>query len=100
MSKIKKLTRVAEISRYEFDGKLSEIKSRIETLIQEYGSDATIQCEYVHIDCPLYTLNKTRDETDLEYSIRIAKEHEHQEAVRNAELEQLKKLKEKYESGN
>lgn len=84
-----------------FDGRSpNEVSDTILKLIEgrteKYDSfEFEAEEEYNHISVHLYGL---RLETDEEYSFRLNRDRELEERIKIKELDELKRLKEKYES--
>jgi hypothetical protein len=93
---------VSEMSPYEFEGKLSDMQERINSLIAEYGPDATLYWVYNHwLDysdspSPRYLLQKDREETEAETDERLREERERANAIKERELKILAELQQKY----
>jgi hypothetical protein len=92
---------MAEPDPYEFDGTLAELRDRINSWIEEYGTDATVSWQpdrhypYDHSPSPTFCIHTQRDETDEEWASRLAERKAQEEAqqVRNlVEYERLQKL--------
>ena len=71
---------VEDISPYEFDSTLGNVKARIDDLITKYGVDARLDWDpdywpqYNDGPSPRYNVKISREETDVEFDKRIAKD--------------------------
>ncbi len=88
-----------DLSHWKYTISLDEIRSDLIQLEKINVTDIEISIENDYDD--YYVLIEpiiSRVETDKEYNDRILKEKVIQEQIKNRELEQLKKLKDKYEN--
>ena len=71
---------VEDISPYEFETTLGNLKARIDDLITKYGVDANLDWDpdywpqYNDGPAPRYNVKINREETDKEYDKRITEE--------------------------
>jgi hypothetical protein len=91
---------VEEVSPYDFDTSLANVKERIDEWIKKYGADARLDWDanfyypYEQNPSPRYTLKIQRPENDEELEKRTAQEKKWQderEARDRAEYDRLKK---------
>lgn len=94
--------RLDSLSRYEFDGSINKLMEKLREHKETYP-----QFQDLVIDTHLYggndpeldiTLYGLRMENDEEYAARTAKLDENDAATKKKELEDLERLKNKYES--
>jgi len=93
---------VTDISPYEFEGTLAQIKSQIDSWLQSHGPEARIEWEpdywpqYNDSPSPRFNLKIEREETDTEYSMRVAKEKEHKAALTERDRKEYERLKKQF----
>jgi hypothetical protein len=101
MSKKKIITvPVRDISPYEFEGNLSDLKTRIQEWIDQFGPTARIDWDpHFHYDyeqspSPRFDIYVSREETDAEMAKREKEHKDYLDAIAKrdkAEYERLKK---------
>lgn len=105
MTKPKIITlQVGYVSTYEFEGKLGDIKNRVQELIEEHGDKARLDYnarfyyEYDNEPSPRYEIIIEREETEAEAKAR-AKQTRADNAAREArEKAEFERLSKKYGS--
>lgn len=96
--KIRKEFKIDYMLDWEYSVNISEIKKDIEELEKLGATSINIQIEYDYGEASLeIKAVSLRQETDEEYKQRIDAENENQKKIEKRELEQLNRLKEKYE---
>lgn len=110
MAKPKKIVKrvieleVTDLSPYELDGTLEQVKKRIEELIEQYGAEARLSWDadywpqYQDSPSPRYDVKISREETDAEYEDRIRKEQEQKDAIERRERADFERLQKKFGS--
>ena len=92
------------VSPSDLDGKLSDLKRKIEDLIAEYGPDARLEydahfChEYDTSPSPRFDVLVVREETDAEYKLRLIKEKTLRNITEDREREEYERLRAKFGS--
>lgn len=94
----KRLIKVDTLSRYDLEGKVSAIILRLESVIEEHGSDAEIdiyaQEVYGSIEMEVKI---NRPESDAERRVRLAMERNSAEQMRERRRQEFEKLKKEFE---
>lgn len=95
---------VGSISPYDFDCKLKDIKLHIDSLIMQYGENAELVWDgsfhyaYDSSPSPRYEINIHCEETDDEFSARIAVEQAQKDARDLRDLAEMKRLQAYFDS--
>jgi hypothetical protein len=91
-----------EISPYELEGPLGDIRILIDKWIQEHGSDARLNWDpdnwpqYQDSPSPQYEIMVSREETDAEFDKRVTEERIRQEAQDARDRKELERLQAKF----
>lgn len=86
----------------DFEGSLKSLKEKTDALIKKYGEDAYLNYDkyysypYDPEYYPSYEVKISREENDEEMNKRLEQEKETQEKIKKRELDELKRLQEKY----
>lgn len=105
MAKQKKRTvreHLGDVSPYELEMTLADLRGRINDWIDLYGPtarldwDAHFQHEYDPNPSPRFNIVRDREETDEEYDRRVAKEKVDRQALEARELAELERLQKKF----
>ena len=88
---------------YRIEGKLSEVLSEIQSLIDAHGEDAVLDFDSHHYEpydnepSPQFKVLIYREETDSEYAQRLATESDDKAEREKAEAAEYDRLKKKFE---
>lgn len=91
-----------DISPYEFEGSLTDLKDRIQSWIDQYGPTAYVawdphfQHAYEHDPSPRFDIMVSREETDAEVAKRDKEDSERKEAIRKRDLAEFERLKKQF----
>lgn len=115
---MKRKVKASEEICYDLEGTITDVIKKLEEFKQSFGEDSIIEITTSGYDSPEAYIHFTRDETDYEYENRLEKEkaklekeekqrlellkkqHEKSEATKKRELDELARLKAKYENSN
>jgi hypothetical protein len=93
---------VSDVSPYELELTLGDLYNRIAEWIQEHGADARLDWDahfYYDYDpnpSPRFNIKKDRQETDAEFSTRIALEKKRLAEQEERERQELERLQAKF----
>ncbi len=93
---------VEDISPYDFESTLGNVKARIEDFIAKYGIDARLSWDpdrwhqYDSSPSPTYWLKISREETDAEYDKRILDEKTKASMQEEHERKEFERLQAKF----
>lgn len=101
--KKRKITETFEdVSPYEFETSLGDLHARIGQWIAKFGHDARLDWdahfhyEYDSSPSPRFSILRDREETDTEFTIRVAQEKAAQEARGAGERAEYERLQAKF----
>lgn len=92
-----------DVSPYELEGTLVDLRNRLNDWIDSYGPtakldwDAHFQHEYDPTPSPRFNIVVDREETDEEFDKRLVKEKYNRQLRETAERVEFERLKKKFE---
>ncbi len=92
-----------DVSPYELEGTLVDLRNRLNDWIDSYGPtakldwDAHFQYEYDPSPSPRFNIVNDREETDEEFDKRLVKEAHDRQLRETAERVEFERLKKKFE---
>jgi hypothetical protein len=93
---------VEDISPYDFESTLGNVKARIEDFIAKYGIDARLSWDpnfwyqYDSSPSPRFNVSINREETDAEYDKRILNEKTNASMQEERERKEFERLQSKF----
>lgn len=94
MAKYKMIAEHEQISLYDLEGSLENVRDIIQSYIDEYGKEAHLSVEVdqgYYDDCHVFYVNYEREETDKERNRRLAKAHKEREKNKAAKVKKEEK---------
>lgn len=94
--------RVEDISTWEFEGSLADVKQHIQNLIDKHGPDARLDYnrhfyyDYDNEPTPRYELYIKREENDAEVKQRLMEEAEYTRQREERERAEFERLSQKF----
>jgi hypothetical protein len=93
---------LGDISPYELEGSLQDLRARVDQWIEDHGADARLDWDayfhhaYDHDPSPRYNIVRDREETDDEYERRTIKEKIDKQMTEERERAEFERLQKKF----
>jgi len=95
-------TTMDDISPYELEMDLAELRARVDEWIEKYGPDARLDWDKYHYypyesePSPRFNILVSREETDAEFTNRLENEKSQRLAVELRERQEFERLQQKF----